>query len=145
MIKTVVHWLIYNQLTDLVLKKSVITVNTSLHALLRWTFCSVWAQLYFSAWKTESESKVKNEMLMHRIYSEYKARLSSMHNLICRSGILHSTNWEQLRQTALTWDKKKILPLLVTAELNIAVYSYLLSSCADPICRTTHTISNTTS
>lgn len=28
-----------------------------------------------------------------------------MYNLICRSGILHSTNREQLRQTAFTWDK----------------------------------------
>ncbi len=28
-----------------------------------------------------------------------------MHNLICRSGILHSTNREQLRQSAFTWDK----------------------------------------
>ena len=53
---------------------------------------------------------------MHRIYSEYKASESSMHNLICRSGSCS----RQLRQTASLGTETSRLPFVLLVETRSA-------------------------
>ncbi len=79
---------------------------------------------------------------MHRVHSEYKATRSSMYNIKCRSGILHSTNRADA-SNSFTWDKN--CSLFWKLQSSVLHFLFIVEQLCRHNLQNDHTIYNTTS